>query len=280
MTKQANGRMNGSASRRRALLPLMACLLLLAACAGRPGRVASTSSDPASRGPRVEIAAIGQSVHGRWIDAITIGDGNEMVLFLATIHGNEPAGTPLLYRLAHELERDPARLHGRRVVLIPVMNPDGLLEDLRNNVRGVDLNRNFPASNRRERPSSGPDPLSEPESTALHEFITRDTPVLIVSIHQPLACVDFDGPARTLAEAMARACRLPVRKLGAMPGSLGAFAGEELGIPVITLELPRDAMRHTSEDLWDRYGPALRLAIEWRHDPLENVASITRAESR
>ena len=64
---------------------------------------------------------------------------------------------------------------------------------------------------------------------------------------------DADAP---LAERLAAACGLPVKKLGARPGSLGAWFGESLGKPILTLELPRDAP-HDADALWARCGAGL-----------------------
>ena len=83
----------------------------------------------------------------------------------------------------------------------------------------------------------------------------------IVSIHQPLNCIDYDGPGQALAARMADSCRLSVRKLGARPGSLGSFTGEEKGIPTVTMELPREASQLSEEALWSRYGPAMLAAV-------------------
>jgi protein MpaA len=60
---------------------------------------------------------------------------------------------------------------------------------------------------------------------------------------------------------MAQYCDLPVRKLGAKPGSLGSYAGETLGIPIITFELPRGASELSLELLWSKYGNTLLAAI-------------------
>ena len=54
---------------------------------------------------------------------------------------------------------------------------------------------------------------------------------------------------------------LPVRKMGARPGSLGSYAGIELGIPIITLELSRQAIDYDSDELWQLYGDGLVAAI-------------------
>ena len=133
----------------------------------------------------------------------------------------------------------------------------------RENVNKVDLNRNFPAANRINISQYGEHALTEPESIALKQIIETDQPARVVSIHQPLSCIDYDGPdsALSIAENMAKVCKLPVNKLGARPGSLGAYMGETLGIPLITLELRATDSRLTADQLWDNYGRALLAAI-------------------
>jgi len=125
------------------------------------------------------------------------------------------------------------------------------------------LNRNFPTANRIDCAKFGFGPLTEPESLAIKKLIGQYRPARIVSVHQPLGCVDYDGPAKEIAEAVSAASDLPIRKLGAMPGSLGSYAGETLNIPTITLELPADAERLDQRELWQLYKQALLTAIEY-----------------
>ena len=73
---------------------------------------------------------------------------------------------------------------------MPVANPDGLERSDRLNRHGVDLNRNFAADNRLDSHRFGLTPLSEPESRAIAAVIETHQPQLIVSIHQPLECID------------------------------------------------------------------------------------------
>jgi protein MpaA len=206
---------------------------------------------------------IGWSVEGRAIECTTIGEGPETVLLIASIHGNETAGTLLLDEFVNVLPARRDLLLGRRIALLAVANPDGVAAGRRGNAHGVDLNRNFPAGNWRPSGTHGREPLSEPESRAIHELIDQLQPTRIVSIHQPSACIDYDGPAAGLAAAMAEHCDLPVRKLGGESGSLGSYAGLTLGIPIITLELPGGASRMDATALWERYGVALVAAIEF-----------------
>lgn len=89
-----------------------------------------------------------------------------------------------------------------------------------------------------------------------------DPRAVIVSLHQPIACIDYDGPpeAAELAGRMSKACGLPVKKLGLRPGSLGAWFGEGLGRPILTVELPGDAAPDPDR-LWETYGAALTALI-------------------
>ncbi len=210
---------------------------------------------------------IGKSVEARPIECLTYGDGPDTVLILATIHGNESAGTPLLERLAVHFDAHPDLVAGRRILLVPVTNPDGFSKRVRHNHSGVDLNRNFPASNWNSSERHGDSALSEPESVALHNLIESARPNRIVSLHEPYGCIDYDGPAEGLARAMAAQCDLPVRKLGGRPGSLGSYAGETLKIPIVTVEFPESVARWDGAAMWDRYGKMLLAAITYPESP-------------
>jgi len=192
-----------------------------------------------------------------------LGDGSDTALIIGTVHGNETAGIPLVQRLADHLAANPQMLEGRRVVLVASANPDGVVAGTRENIRGVDLNRNFETANRVDSAAHGLRALSEPETQAIHRAIQEFRPDRIVVIHQPLDCVDYDGPGHDLASHIAQYCRLPVKKLGARPGSLGSYSGEELGIPTVTVELPAAATRLGKAQLWDRYGPAVTAAVTY-----------------
>ncbi len=204
---------------------------------------------------------VGTSVQQRPIMCLVLGDGSDVTLIMATIHGNEAAGTPLVRRLAWYLRQRPQMLAGRKVVLMAVANPDGMANGRRYNAKGVDLNRNFEAANRVNSKQTGLTALSEPEARSIRQVIMQYKPDRIVSIHQPLNCIDYDGPGRMLADRMGQYCALPVKKLGARPGSLGSYAGVTLGIPIITFEMLQADSQLDSETLWQKYGRALLAAI-------------------
>lgn len=239
---------------------------------GHPSEMLTDEAEPVSNNsepdvPNVSLieTILGHSVEGRPIPCRRIGNGEYVVLMMASIHGNEAAGTPLLNDLAEHVLANPELLNGVTLVLMPVVNPDGVASGQRYNARGVDLNRNFPAENRQNSARYGLNALSEPEALAIYQVLNDTLPDHIVTLHEPLQCVDYDGPAAALAKVMSDHCPLPVKKLGSRPGSLGSYAGVTLGIPTITFELPRNAADQSPKFLWRFYGEALIQAILHRH---------------
>lgn len=213
------------------------------------------------------MRTLGYSIEHRPIDLYSAGYGSETIFIFSAIHGNEQAGISLVYTLMEQLGHRSDLMADRRILIIANANPDGVVRNSRGNANGIDLNRNFPAANRKNSDVFGHSALSEPESRLLYDFINTFNPARIVSIHQPLKCIDYDGPGKKLAYFMGDYCPLPVKKLGAMPGSFGSFAGATLGIPVITLELEREDDNLAAEQLWNRYGPGLMAAITYPEHP-------------
>ena len=205
---------------------------------------------------------LGHSVTGRPIYADIVGQGEEVVLMVAGVHGNEWVGTPLFFALRQHLLQNPKLLEGKKVILIPMLNPDGWVDDMRSNRKRVDLNRNFPSPNY-GRGLTGDHPLSEPESRILYEVIRTHKPVRIIGIHQPFTCVDFDGEdSFELANEMAQLSNLPIKKLGVRSGSLGAFVRGKY--PLITMEMRYSDHEKPMEKLWEQYGPALLAAVSYQ----------------
>lgn len=202
-----------------------------------------------------ETQLLGYSVSNRPIYAEVLGEGTETLLLVAGIHANEWVGTPLLLHLQLFIQEHPEIIQNKKVYLIPMLNPDGWVDDMRSNRRRVDLNRNFPSKNY-GRGLTGEHPLSEPESQVLDALIKQIKPSRIISIHQPFSCVDYDGDnIEELVRVISRSIRHPICKLGSRSGSLGAYIGAEY--PLITLELPYDSQYKKMSKLWGRYGQAL-----------------------
>ncbi|MFA5507206.1 MAG: M14 family murein peptide amidase A [Vulcanimicrobiota bacterium] len=207
---------------------------------------------------------LGFSVQGRSIQADLLGAGSQTVLFFGVFHGEEPESAEVVQKLVEHLEKHPELFKDRRVVLVPVVNPDGLAVGQRKNARGVDLNRNFPTANWSPEGKEtdywgGPEPASEPETRLVMELLENFKPDRIVSVHCPYRCVNYDGPGRKLAEAMAAQNGYPVEpSIGyPTPGSFGSYAGIEKRIATITLELPPTG----EEDVWNDNREALLVAL-------------------
>lgn len=170
------------------------------------------------------------------------------VLMIGGIHGDELSSVSIVFQWMQRLEE--ARFQPFHWRVLPCANPDGLLlrPPTRVNAGGVDLNRNFPTrdwqaesvaywerrTGRDPRRYPGPAALSEPETRWLVREIEAFRPDAIVSVHAPYGVLDFDGPR----EPPDRFGYLHLHQLGTYPGSLGNFAGINIGLPVITLELP------------------------------------------
>ncbi|VAX09105.1 hypothetical protein MNBD_GAMMA26-2287 [hydrothermal vent metagenome] len=170
------------------------------------------------------------------------------VMLLGGIHADELSSVSIVFKWMRVLNKYHSGLFHWRV--IPALNPDGLLrrKAQRMNANGVDLNRNFPTpdwkqraltdywverTGRNPRRYPGPEPLSEPESLWLAKEIERFQPDVIVSVHAPFGVVDFDGPPY----GPDKLGRLRLNMLGTYPGSLGNYAGVQKNIPVVTIEL-------------------------------------------
>lgn len=245
---------------------LFTICLLIAGCAGNktpsPDHPALHDQIPSPLLTRETRQVIGTSVEGRDIIAYHLGQGPDIVMIIASIHGNEAVGTPLLHHLRAHLKSNPHLLAGRTIIIVPEANPDGVAKNTRFNVRGIDLNRNYPADNRVDSKRFG-NAISEPETKALYQLIQNNRPNRVVSIHQPFGIIDYDGPGKELATQMAKAANLPVKKLGARPGSMGAYVGETLNIPIITVEFKRSDSKRDPLEFWNAYRNMLLVSILW-----------------
>lgn len=179
------------------------------------------------------LTPIGRSLLGRDIPALWLGEGKDTVLYAAAFHAQESITALVLLRLCEQICQAIERgvllegldlrgvLTERRLVFVPLVNPDGVDIALHGsqaagrffsqaaalgadtpglwqaNARGVDLNHNFDAGwtalHEQEREAGilgpaptrygGPHPESEPETAALVR-LCRATPFrLVLALH-------------------------------------------------------------------------------------------------
>jgi hypothetical protein len=195
------------------------------------------------------------------------------VLFIGGIHADEVAPMVTAWRTLLSLEEKQDSIDaGIRLVYAPLTNPDGILTETalhgfptRENLHGVDLNRNF---------SHG---SPEQETRFLMDLIKDFKPELIVSLHAPYDWLDYDGPAKvqgasdelkqsvqdwlqaiqgTAAERIAINNNFEI-----YPGSLGQYAGFGLKIHVLTFEYPTKEASHGQSD-YKLLGPALLRSLD------------------
>jgi g-D-glutamyl-meso-diaminopimelate peptidase len=188
------------------------------------------------RYPFLEVGTIGKSVMGKNLYVIRLGRGSNQVSYNASHHANEWITTPLLMKFIENASKaysvggtlggySMANIWNRSsIYIVPMVNPDGV--DLVNfwpnypndtyrqatalnktglplprvwkaNIRGTDLNLNYPAQWEREhqaeieqgitgpapRDYGGPYPLSEPESTAMVNFTRAHSFRLVIAYH-------------------------------------------------------------------------------------------------
>ena len=191
----------------------------------------------AARYPFIGTGEIGRSVMGRPLWRMNLGSGENRVLYNASHHANEWICTPLLLKFVEELSAAFAAggrifsvsaaelMDYASIYLIPAVNPDGI--DLvtgeltqgeyydraaaiaanypqfsfpsgwKANIRGVDLNLQYPAGWEQARENKyaqgirspapadfvGSAPLTAPESRAMYDFTLSVEPELILAYH-------------------------------------------------------------------------------------------------
>lgn len=171
------------------------------------------------RYPLLEVKTIGYSVMGKTIPALRLGNGPYRIHYNGAFHANEWMTSLLLMKFAEDclkalnarkglFAQEMKSMFARCTLwIVPMVNPDGVnlsihgvdgehpyyrqliawnngsrsFEQWKANIRGVDLNDQFPAFWQEERARrgvegpgprdyTGPHPLSEPEAKLMAEF--------------------------------------------------------------------------------------------------------------
>ena len=209
------------------------------------------------------LTSIGQSVQGRSIWMVTLGDGPHKIFYLCRQHGHEPASTEsalaFLDQLVHAvpgsaLFQDLAQV---TVYVVPMANPDGAEAFLRHNAHNVDLNRDWIAQ-------------TQPETQAwvraiktLHPDIMADQHELYPNDTRPdfteTAGVDSHASAATVADCLDAQTTLQGALLAEgfptvrhqiqdqhPPRLAHRYASIVLGIPAMLFETNRLTQSHRS----------------------------------
>lgn len=220
-----------------------------------------------------------KSVQGRPIVYASFGNekAKNVTLVLSMVHGDEITPLYLGFELAKWAKENMNKYSDARLVIAPLVNPDGFFNypKTRTNANGVDCNRNLNTKDWNKdalrawktkfrsdpRRFPGHEPDSEPETIFQKQIIELVKPKKIISIHSPLNVIDYDGPdhlrlSRFSQEYVSKCVdlrnKVKAKSSGFFPGSLGNYAGNDLGLPTITLELPTAQYQHAKK-YWELF---------------------------
>jgi len=169
----------------------------------------------ATAAPTTDTAVVGHSTQDRPIKVHRLGDASSphKVLVVGCIHGNECAGSAVTHKLTRR--KPPGSFD---LWVIHCVNPDGRKLGVRQNGRGVDLNRNFgsewiPIGSRWDPEYSGPRPWSEPETRTVRRLVKDLKPELTIWYHQPQTLVRAWGQSVPAARKFARFSNMDFAKI-------------------------------------------------------------------
>ena len=182
---------------------------------------------------------------------------------IAGTHGDEPESVYVQQQLTTWLLQQRIAMP---LIVIPKLNPDGLLTGTRGNANGVDLNRNLPSSNwtsdfSQRRYFPGKAPASEPENQFLLSLFQQYPPGFIISFHSWKPMLNSNGDCEAVLQHLHKHNGYPIVRdqieNHPTPGSLGNYASEKLGIPVLTFETPTLDQRLDMDSIWEENKLAL-----------------------
>jgi hypothetical protein len=202
------------------------------------------------------VFSIGSSVQGRGITGYRFGDGPNKIIFVGGTHGDERSSVQILNSWIDQLELNPTRIPAHQtIIVIPNLNPDGYAANRRTNANNVDLNRNFPSNNWKSgvtmpdqsylEHGGGTHPLSEPESSALANYVTSQGPRLVLTYHAAGSVVipNHSGDSNAIAIEYGKQSTVGYRSDGNglfhydTTGAFEDWLHDKRGIPALLIEL-------------------------------------------
>ncbi|CAN5408562.1 M14 family metallopeptidase [soil metagenome] len=205
------------------------------------------------------VEQIGISKLGEPVFSISFGNGNTRVLAWSQMHGNETTTTKAVFDLLNAFQKFPndAMLQGiletQRILIIPMLNPDGARKYTRENANNIDLNRDALS-------------LSEVESKILRKTFQSFKPDFCFNLHDQRtifsagrnpnpATLSFLTPAMDEERAVHPERKISMQLIAAIaadlyqfiPGQIGRYSDEfnpnctgdtfqTLGIPTVLFE--------------------------------------------
>lgn len=223
----------------------------------------------------IQTLETGLSVQNRKIELLSLNGyskSRKNILLMACVHGNEKEGFYCVERILENVSSYHFNPN-YNFLCIPCFNPDGFALDTRDNANGVNLNRNMPTkdwisglSAQKEKYANffgGKSAGSEPETQFLLKIYEKYKPVFILSLHSPLKLIDYNGPAKVIAEKLSVLSGFPVGPVGyPTPGSHGTWFGHERNVPVITYEFISGKIKKEWETIWKDHERMFRWIFE------------------
>lgn len=201
------------------------------------------------------VETIGYSSKGRAIAAYTFGSGAKSVVYTGAIHGNEVSTRSLMLRWIDELEANARAIPaGTSVVVVPMINPDGIAAGSRVSGSNVDLNRNFGTSDWKKDITTvtnapfpgggGSAPLSEPETKAITGLVGRLRPSIVLSYHSIGGLLQANMASNSTAKAAQYSSLSGYRNATggsafeySITGTADDYYAERFGVGSIVIEL-------------------------------------------
>ena len=97
--------------------------------------------------PQLRVRKVGESIEGRSLNLLSIGEGETEVLLWSQMHGDESTATMALFDIfnffqAEGFEEEKRKmLNNLTIHFLPMLNPDGAESFQRRNALGIDVNR-------------------------------------------------------------------------------------------------------------------------------------------
>ncbi len=186
----------------------------------------------------------GQTSQGLPILAHLFGHSGPNVLVLGGVHGDEWEGIVAAHALINRFSK--AFSYKMRLTIVPMFNTDGAIRGERKNAQGIDLNRNLPTADwtaevAEERYYPGKEPCEAPENRALVEWLDKNRPQFVLSLHSWKPLLNINGNCRAQAELIAKHTGYEIKdSIGyPTPGCLGTYCGLEREMPTLTYEIER-----------------------------------------